>query len=781
MISTNWNFLKFDKEQALALARELKVSALVTGLLLNRGLKTAQEMRDFLFGASEPYHDPFLMKDLEKAARRILRAIAAQEQITVYGDYDVDGITATSLMLIFLKRLGARVNTYIPRRKSEGYGLNAEALRCLSEQGTSLVVTVDCGISCVSEVASAPDGMEIIITDHHTPPEILPNACALVNPKQKNCAYPFKGLSGVGVAFKLCQALWRIKNPAELYWEDLTELVAMGTVADIVPLRGENRELVRRGLAALERSSLVGLQALMEVSGCPRKNITSENIGFILAPRLNAVGRLEHAQRAVELLTTQDRELAETIAHELNDENRLRQEISLQIQKEAEELLSAQKEIKTAIVLAKEGWHQGVVGIVASRLVDRYHLPTILISIDGEMAKGSCRSIPKLNLYAAIDECADLLTQYGGHHQAAGLTLKAANVSEFRRRFMQIVARTLKPEDYNRELDIDLLLDGQERLSIPLLRQLEHLEPFGCENIAPVFAVRNMALRNPQLMGTVKKHLRFYGVYMHDVLSCIRWNGASEFARLERDCTADVAFMPRINNFRGEEQVQLDVKAIRQELTIYDYRQRERGREELLRGFLRRTGGVQLYRNSGEAFPQGTEEQDVCLKYYGEIPDAQPPVILCYDLPESGELPLPSGREFTLALLYTEEEMTAERERTLNACPDREHLIAAYRFLEKILRERKKANEQLLLRAAEECGAYLTKNALAVFAEIGLLKLAEKNFSLPWPPRKCNLEDSETYRRLRDECAKRLEAITRAMETSPADLRTAWEQLRGNR
>lgn len=341
-----WQLQKCDREYAASIAADLGVSPVVIGVLLNRGVRDKDEIKEFLFGSEQPFHEPLLMKDMQQAAERILEAVANKEQITVYGDYDVDGISASSLLYLYLKGIGAAVNTYIPRRKNEGYGLNNEALAALAAEGTTLLVTVDCGISGVDEVAAAPAGLDIIITDHHTPPEVLPAAYAIVNPHQRDCKYPFKYLSGVGVAFKLCQGLHQMQHLTEPLWSDLTELVALGTVADIVPLRGENRALVKLGLAAMEHTQIVGLRKLIEHSGCPQQNILAENIGFILAPRLNAVGRLEHAQSAVELLVTDDAAKADEVAEQLNEENVLRQEISRKIFIEAEAMLAQQERIE---------------------------------------------------------------------------------------------------------------------------------------------------------------------------------------------------------------------------------------------------------------------------------------------------------------------------------------------------------------------------------------------------------------------------------------------------
>ena len=304
----DWDLKHYDREEMNRLAAKVGISPVTAGILWSRGLREENEIREFLFGKKDTYYDPFLMKDMRLAAERILQAVEARERIAVYGDYDVDGITASSLLYLYLTGLQANVSTYIPKREGEGYGLNHEALQSLHEEGITLVVTVDCGISGVKEVAEAPRGMDIIITDHHRPPEILPMAFAIVNPKQADCRYPFKGLSGVGVAFKVCQALEKLRNPEATLWEQYTELVALGTVADIVPLQDENRALVKRGMKAMETTSLTGLRKLLEVCRCYQETITTEKIGFILAPRPNAVGRLEHALPGCGLRTESDRQ-----------------------------------------------------------------------------------------------------------------------------------------------------------------------------------------------------------------------------------------------------------------------------------------------------------------------------------------------------------------------------------------------------------------------------------------------------------------------------------------
>ena len=561
-----WDLKTYDKEEIKALAAKLEISPVTAGILWNRGLREENRIRDFLFGKKDTYYDPFLMKDMRLAAERILQAVEGREKIAVYGDYDVDGITASSLLYLYLTGLQANVSTYIPKREGEGYGLNNEALQYLYEEGITLVITVDCGISGVKEVAEAPRGMDIIITDHHRPPELA------------DCMYPFKGLSGVGVAFKVCQALEKLRNPAAPFWEQYTELVALGTVADIVPLQDENRALVKRGMKAMETTSLTGLRKLLEVCRCYRETITTEKIGFILAPRLNAVGRLEHAQLAVELLTTKDEEAAERMANNLNDENAVRQEISRQIFTEAEALLAKQDSIGPAIVLAgqwdseaQKGWHPGVIGIVASRLVDKYYRPVILISISGEIAKGSCRSIPPLDLYDAIDACSADLVQFGGHSQAAGLTLESSKIEDFRKHFTDVVRNSLQPEDYQPHLAVDVEWDRHEELTLSFLHELQLLEPFGCENPVPIFMLRNAELHNPRLFGQELTHLRFFADIGSRSCHCIMWQGAQYQFCLCNNAQADIAFKPRINFFNNTESINLDIVAFRMDMELHDY------------------------------------------------------------------------------------------------------------------------------------------------------------------------------------------------------------------
>lgn len=736
-----WEVQEYCKEKAGCLAAELGISPLVTGILLERGFNDAESMRQFLYGSPQPFHDPFLLKDMERTAARIEDAVAGREQITVYGDYDVDGITASSLLYIYLKGRGAKVNTYIPKRKSEGYGLNDEALRTIAESGTGLVVTVDCGISGVKEVEHAPASMDIIITDHHTVPPVLPAAYAIVNPKQEDCKYPFKQLSGVGVAFKLCQAMERRRTGSSEYWADLTELAALGTVADIVPLLDENREIVRRGLAAMPATKLVGLRELIKASGCPEDGITSENIGFILAPRLNAVGRLEHAQSAVSLLVTDNEAEAEAIASELNKENALRQEISRSIMEEAEAQLAHLHHIDTAIVLASEGWHQGVIGIVASRLVDKYHLPTILFSLSDGVAKGSCRSIPALNLYDAIAAESDILTQFGGHHQAAGLTLPADKLPEFTARFKKYVREHLAEDDYLPVQKVDCLIGDTGQITVKDLEELSLLEPFGCNNPAPVFAFKNALVHNQRAMGRDRTHLQFTvdkGDYSYRALM---WNRADMLPVMFDNMIADVAFMPRINTWNGETTVQLHGLSVKQNLTVCDLRHVFDDKKRLLDGFSRTSAGVTVFISRSGSI---TGDEYIHPAVYGqqEYSQVADKTVVLYDLPQEklseiiAELKQSTARN--IVLLYNEiDRQTAEAELFAN-CPDRAAMAACYKQVMGALKD----SEALSVQQLTSSG--ISENALRIMEQLGFI-LIDGDAARQGTIKKCSLEDAPLY------------------------------------
>ena len=751
-----WEVKEYSQEKASFWAAELGISPLITGILLERGMDSLEAMKEFLYGSAHPFHNPFLMKDMARAVERIKAALKNQEQITVYGDYDVDGITASSLLYVFLEGLGARVNTYIPQRKSEGYGLNDDAIRHIYDQGTTLMITVDCGISGAKEVAHAPAGMDIIITDHHTVPIELPLAHSIINPKQKDCPYPFKDLSGVGLAFKLCQALSMKAGEEEPAWQDLVELVALGTVADIVPLLGENRELVRRGLKAMTTTRLVGLEELIKVSRRREgEALTTETIGFAMAPRLNAVGRLEHAQLAVELLVTKDREKAQAIAQELDGENSLRKEITNKIQAEAEAMLARQQRIETAIILASEGWHQGVIGIVASRLVEKYHLPTILMSINEGVAKGSCRSIPALNLYEAIASQSHLLTQFGGHHQAAGLTLPVANVEAFIAGFRAHVQGILEPKDYLPVQRVDAYIGVNGRLTLEDLDQLELLEPCGCQNPHPVFAFKQARLSGVRTIGSEAKHLQMQVTKGDYTYKATLWNQAALKYTYYEGAIVDIAFLPRRNFFLDQWSVQLLPLAVKSPLELWDFRQSRESRLGYVKSLLRREGAVAVYCQRQEQLQEKLKSEEgpslAGLSFLEEHSALPCSTLVVYDLPQvslKGLVPLWRQQGLKrLLLAYNIDSYRKAMAQLRLRHPDREQMTYAYKELMQALKQGDSLDRQEFLLAHSDL---VSPAALEILEELAIISLREGRV-FKGIIKKCSLQDSPLYCRLQAE------------------------------
>ncbi len=483
-------------------------------VLVARGITTVEAARAFFRPALEQLHDPFLMADMEAAARRLARAIEDREQVLVYGDYDVDGTTATALMTSFLKEHGLPVRYFVPDRFRHGYGLSQKALEEALEAGTRLLVALDCGITAAEEAAYARTrGVDLIICDHHTAGAMLPEAVAVLDPKRPDCPYPFPELSGCAVAFKLVQATLQVlgESPEAAY--RYLDLVALSTAADIVPLTGENRILMAEGLRYLRRSTRPGLQQLAARARWPLETLTMHGIVFGLAPRINAAGRLGDANRAVALLLAEDTATADKLAAELEEANRTRQQLDHQTLEEA--IAQAERQItarddRHALVLYDPDWHLGVIGIVASRIVERFYRPTILLCAVDSILKGSARSIAGLNIYEALRDCEDLLLQFGGHTYAAGLALEEARLEAFRERFNEAVGARMTPELLVPRLEIDALLD-LHTLDERFWRMLQRFGPHGPENEEPLFMARDLeVVGEPKLVGNEGKHLKFY-------------------------------------------------------------------------------------------------------------------------------------------------------------------------------------------------------------------------------------------------------------------------------
>ena len=540
------------------------IPSLLACVLSARGVTEPEQAWKLLTPGEEPLLDPMLLKDMDRAVLRVTRALKRGETIAVYGDYDVDGITATCLLTDCLTRLGGRVRSYIPDRLEEGYGLNQEAVLHLARQGVTLIITVDCGITAAREVEFARElGIDVVITDHHECKQAIPEAAAVVDPHRPDCPYPFKRLSAAGVALKLAMAAAG-PDRAGLVFREYADLAAVGTVADVMPMTGENRTIVQTGLAALAHPRRVGLAQLMEEAGLGDKPVTSVSIGYTLAPRINAAGRMGQADLAAELLLTRDPGRAAALAQELCALNRERQTIECEIFQECVQRLERRPQ-SGVILLADEHWHQGVVGIVASRLTEKYSCPAFMVCLDQGMGKGSCRSWGGVNLFHLLTQCQDLLEGFGGHAMAAGFTVREENIPALDRRLRQLVLEEQAGEELPSLLDIDAAVLPQE-LTVEAVEALDALEPCGAGNPRPVLVLTGAHVISAAQVGRgrhLKLRLEGRGVPLDAIFFSV---DGSELG-LTPGCRVDVAFYPQINDFRGVRSVQLQVVDLRHAMT----------------------------------------------------------------------------------------------------------------------------------------------------------------------------------------------------------------------
>ncbi len=539
---------------------------LVSAVLASRGIGTAEEAAAFLEHEQRLTYSPFLMADMDKAVARVQQALADHEKIAVFGDYDVDGITATCILVDYLQGRGADVLHYIPRRIEDGYGLSCDAIEGLYRKGARLLITVDCGITGVEEVDFANSlGMDVVITDHHECKETLPRAAAVVDPHRPDCPYPFKHLAGCGVALKLALALGGPDREEALFSRYCT-LAAIGTVADVMQMSGENRTIVSRGLAAIEHSDFIGLHALLKEAGLAGREITSVQIGFVLAPRINAAGRMGAADKAAELLLCTDPAEAERMARDLCALNRERQNVEQTIYSQAEEMIARLPDRdRSALVLESSRWHQGVVGIVASRLSEKYSRPSFMIHLNGATGKGSCRSWGGFNLFAALESCKDLLLGFGGHELAAGFTIEEGNIPAFRER-MNDYARSFRGgEAPVSVLDVDVAITHPSAVTLEELEALSALEPYGSGNARPVFCLLGATLLRTQNVGQ-NRHLKLRLGKGSAQFDGIFFSTVAEDCGCRAGDRVDAAFYLQINEFRGSRTVQLQMVDLRPSL-----------------------------------------------------------------------------------------------------------------------------------------------------------------------------------------------------------------------
>lgn len=584
-------------------------------VLASRNITTPEQAHRYL-DCNAPLPDPFLLTDMDKAAGRVALSTAKGEKIAVFGDYDVDGITSTCLLTDFLRRHGGDVVSYIPGRLEEGYGLNPIAIHQLKQDGVKLIITVDCGITAISEAELCRElGIDLVITDHHECKDTLPRAIAVVDPHRSDGGYPHKNLSGVGVAFKLAAALC---GDQEAVLQDYADMVCLGTVADVMPLQGENRVFVARGLEELSHTRRPGIAALMAESGCDPKNVSSSSIGFMLAPRINAAGRMGKIELAMELFLTDSPTRATAVAKALCDLNRQRQAVESEIYAQAVSMLPAGQPPE-AIVLADESWHQGVVGIVASRIAEEYASPAFLICLDGEHGKASSRSHGGFNLFSSLTALSPLLESYGGHELAAGFTITRANIPEFRRQICALAADFYQDNTPRTSLDIDCAIPA-ELLTLSNIESLNVLEPCGNGCPKPVLMIRNLTIERISMVGS-GRHMRLQLRSGRFTLNAIYFSATPEAVSIQSGDVVDIAFTPQVNEFRGSRSVQMNVLDIRPscaapcspEVEGYQALQNGRLTPEIASALLPERAMLAMVWRYLAAAPAAIQESPICL------------------------------------------------------------------------------------------------------------------------------------------------------------------------
>lgn len=572
-ISKRWHIVPGSPDVEATLCREVGVSPVLARLLVQRGLTTSEKVDNFLNPTLDRLHDPFLLPDAEKACVRLKQALNQKENILVHGDYDGDGVTSAALWTRTLQTLGGKVEVFVPHRKRDGYDIRVPIIEEAQANDVKLIVTTDCGIQRVDEVEHARErGIDVIITDHHTPKTNgdLPNAAAVVNPHRHDSVYPFKDIAGVGVAFKTCEALTRYLGfSADKFRAAYLDLACIGTVTDVMPLLDENRIIVKHGLEALRSTKKPGLKALVDECVDPTKEITPYNIGFGIGPRLNAASRIDETIHALNILLTKDADEGKRLAELLSKLNMERRELLSQMMDEAmEEVLKSDMAETSCLVVSRSSWAGGMVGLVAGRLRERFWRPVVVIGIDpttGE-GRGSARSIEAFNIFAAVDSCSGFLIEYGGHHQAAGLSIAADSVKGFAQRMNEIAKGCLTEEDMTPSLEVAMEIDTSI-LNSALVREIESLAPFGHDNDVPMFVSRGLPIANMTRMGQDGKHLKIQfraeGVNYNNMIDALWWNQGEFADTLASFSSLDVCYTMEINEFRGERKIQFIIKDIK--------------------------------------------------------------------------------------------------------------------------------------------------------------------------------------------------------------------------
>lgn len=738
--NADWIITAAEESEVEELQQKTGLTKIAARFLVQRKITDMEAVNEFLGADESRLHDPYLMKDMIKAVERIHAAINNNEKILVFGDYDADGVTSTSLMYTALMQLEANAGFYVPNRFTEGYGPNEAAFRYAKEEGVSVIVTVDTGISAVHEAEIAKElGIDLIITDHHEPPPQVPAGYAVINPKQSDCEYPFKELAGVGVALKVAQALLN-RLPAEFF-----DLAAVGTIADLVPLTGENRIIAVKGIQQMQTVLRPGLKALLNLAGAEQADIDEETIGFMIGPRLNAAGRLDSADPAVELLLSQDPEESEEIAQMIEDLNKERQALVKEITLEAEAMVEEQG-TPSVLIVAKEGWNPGVIGIVASRLVEKYYRPAIVLSIDTEknQAKGSARSIAGFDMFQSLSTMREILPHFGGHPMAAGLTMELDNVDEMRSRLIEIAESTLTAEDWKKKLHIDLPASVEE-ISVETIKDLSQMAPFGIGNPAPKVLLQDTTVEQAKKIGTNQDHLKFTltNESHTQALDAIAFRMGHKHQELSSLAKLSVVGKLSINEWNGNVKPQMIVEDLSvSEWQLFDHRGDKRYGKQSTE---HKTVLLFQKETSTKELPASWEVLDVSAPELKAQQLAHIRYAVLYDAPDTME-----QMALVMDKLANVERIDAvfhhEEDYFFTSLPSRDQFKWFYAFMQK--RETFDMNKHLTALATHKGWSEASITFICqVFFELEFVNIDDGIVTLTSNPAKKELTDSKTYQK----------------------------------